>query len=100
LPYDRTLLIHINAPARNVCDLDADTLGESLVPTTLIQSRPTAIDLIVLALDHRIQAERSTCPADRLELHRVADIYEVLATIDIPMPTVEEFAGPQMAKQL
>ena len=61
------------------------------MPTTSLQSRPSAIDLIVLALDHRIQAERTKCAAEKLELHRVADIYEVLATIDVPISTVEEF---------
>ena len=44
---------------------------------------PNAIDLIALALDHRIWAERSTCPVEQFEIHRVADIYEVLATIDL-----------------
>ena len=88
------LLIHINASARKVCDFGTDTIRESLVPNALLQSRPSAIDLIALALDHRIQAERCTCPAEQLELHRVADIYEVLATIDVPMSTVEEFERP------
>jgi hypothetical protein len=57
------------------------------------QSTPSAADLIGLALDHRIRAERSTCPAEQRELHRVADIYEVLATIDCPMPAFMEVEG-------
>jgi hypothetical protein len=87
-------LTHINAPARNVCDLGVNTIRENLVPTTRLQPRPSAIDLIALALDHRIQAERCTCPAEQRELQRVADIYEVLATIDVPISTVEEFVSP------
>jgi hypothetical protein len=85
------LLTYINAPARNVCDLGADTIRESLVPPTSLQSRPSAIDLMLLALEHRIQAERSACPAETFELHRVADVYEVLATIDVPMAAEGEF---------
>jgi hypothetical protein len=46
-------------------------------------------DLAALALDHRIQAEGSSCPEARLELHRVADIYTVLATLDIPITVLE-----------
>jgi hypothetical protein len=47
--------------------------------------RPTAAaDLLALSLEHRIEAERAATPAEQLELHRVADIYLVLATIDIP----------------
>jgi hypothetical protein len=57
------------------------------VPTALPRHKATAADLIALALEHRIQAERSTCPAEQRELHRVADIYTALATLDLPMST-------------
>jgi hypothetical protein len=63
------------------------------VPTKLLHHTPGAVELIALALDHRIQAERSNCPAEQLELHRIADIYEVLATIDLPLSTFAEVAG-------
>jgi hypothetical protein len=63
------------------------------VPTELPQHTPNAADLIALALDHRIQAERSTCLAERMELHRVADIYEVLANLHLPMSTFAEVEG-------
>ena len=46
-----------------------------------------AADFLALAIDHRIEAERSTDPAEQLELHRIADIYWVLATIDVPLST-------------
>jgi hypothetical protein len=55
----------------------------------------TAADLLELALDHRIQAERSPCLAEQLELHRVADIYTVLATIDIPTAVLERLVLAQ-----
>jgi hypothetical protein len=57
------------------------------VPTTLPGHTASAADLIALALEHRIQAERSTCPAEKRELHRVADIYTVLASLDLPGST-------------
>ena len=47
---------------------------------------------MVLALEHRLQAERSTCPAEQRELDRVADIYTVLATLDLPMATFRKAA--------
>jgi hypothetical protein len=43
---------------------------------------------MALAQDHRKQAERSECEAEQSELHRVADIYEVLATLHVPMATL------------
>jgi hypothetical protein len=55
------------------------------VPNPLFRCKPDAADLIALALSHRLQAERTTCPEERRELDRVADIYTVLATIDLPM---------------
>jgi hypothetical protein len=45
-----------------------------------------------LALGHRDQAERSTCPDEQRELHRVADIYTVLAAIDMPTEILENLA--------
>ena len=52
----------------------------------------SASDLIALALEHRLQAERSTCPEEQQELHRVADIYMALAAIDIPPAVLERLA--------
>ncbi len=46
------------------------------------------------AMDHRISAERSTCLTEQHELHRVADIYEVLATIDVPLSRFAVVEGP------
>lgn len=63
------------------------------MPTEPLQYTPSAVDLIALALGHRIRAQRSTCPAEELELHRIADIYEVLATIDFPMSIFAEVEG-------
>jgi hypothetical protein len=56
----------------------------SIVPVVLTAQTMSGADFIALALDHRLQAERSTCPEEQQELHRVADIYTVLATLDIP----------------
>jgi hypothetical protein len=58
-----------------------------LVPIAFPRRKASAADLIALALEHRIQAERSACPAEQRELHRVADIYTVLATLDLPRST-------------
>ncbi len=63
------------------------------MPTEPSESTHGATDLLALALDHRIWAERSTCPAEQLELHRIADIYEVLATIDLPLETFAAVTG-------
>jgi hypothetical protein len=59
------------------------------VPTSLPPLKASVADLIALALQHRMQAERSACPAEQCELDRIADIYLVLATIDLPMSTLE-----------
>jgi len=48
----------------------------------------TSTDLFMLAVDHRAQAERSTCETEQVALHRVADIYAILATMDMPLETV------------
>jgi hypothetical protein len=60
--------------------------NSSTAPTLSVQ------ELIALALDHRAQAERSTSPMEQRELHRVADIYTVLATIDVPIALLEQLA--------
>ena len=57
------------------------------MPTARLRRNLDAADLVALALEHRIQAERSTSPLEQRELHRVADIYTVLATMDLPMST-------------
>jgi hypothetical protein len=46
---------------------------------------PDTVGLLVLALYHQGRAERSQHPAEQCEHQRVADIYEVLATMDLPM---------------
>jgi len=59
------------------------------VPANVTGPSLNAAELMALALDHLAQAERSTCPEERRELHRVADIYTVLATIDDPIDRLE-----------
>ncbi len=61
----------------------------------IASTRPmmSAADFIALALEHRLQAERSSCPEEQQALHRAADIYTVLATIDIPMATLERLTS-------
>jgi hypothetical protein len=59
---------------------------------------PNAADLIALARDHRIWAERSKCVEEYRQLHRVADIYEALATIELPLATVTEAEDPPHCK--
>ena len=49
----------------------------------------TAAELMALALDHGAQAERATCSKQQAELRRIADIYMVLATIDVPIALLE-----------
>ena len=67
------------------------------MPIAFPRRKASAADLIALALEHRIQAERSACPAEQRELHRVADIYTVLATLDLPMSTFAKFECPAQA---
>jgi len=55
-----------------------------------LRCKPDAADLIAVVLAHRVQAER-------YELHRVAVIYTVLATIDQPMSTFAKIACPVQA---
>jgi hypothetical protein len=62
------------------------------VPTLFTEPTLSVHELIALALDHRVQAERSASPTEQRELHRVADIYTVLATIDIPIALLEQLA--------
>jgi hypothetical protein len=84
-------------PAWNDCNLDGDTMRGNLVPAELPiytpRYAPSVADLIALALEHRIWAERSMFPEEQRERRRVADIYEALATLDFPMSTVAEVAG-------
>jgi hypothetical protein len=80
-------------PKRIAFSLVVDRSREYPVPIALAQYAPSTADLIALALSHRLQAERSTCPEEQVELHRVADIYQVLATIDFLMPTVAAGEG-------
>jgi hypothetical protein len=61
--------------------------------STVLTGQTSASDFIALALDHRLQAERSTCPKEQMELHRVADIYTVLATIDVPTAILVRLAS-------
>lgn len=82
---------------REIAAMRVMTIREYPVSTRLPQHTPNAAELIALALDHRIRAERSTCPAEQLELDRVADIYEVLATIDLPIATFTEVEGRSWA---
>ena len=58
------------------------------MPIVLIKPATSAAELMALALDHRLRADRSTCSAEQLELHRVADIYTVLATMDMSASAV------------
>ena len=57
-------------------------------------TKPTvsAMELMALARDHRMQAEHSTSPQEQRELNRVADIYTVLATLDCPIGILEQWA--------
>ena len=82
---------------RGIPAMRVTTIREFPVSTGLFQHTPSAAELIALALAHRIRAERSTCTAEQLELDRIADIYEVLATIDLPMATFEEIEGRSWA---
>jgi hypothetical protein len=67
---------------------DADWIRRCFVPTALPIHKVGAADIIALALDHCIQAERSACPARQQELYRVAEIYLAVATIGLTEPTV------------
>ncbi len=51
----------------------------------------SAVELMALALDHRVQAECSTSPQEQRELDRVADIYTVLAMLDSPTERLEQW---------
>jgi hypothetical protein len=79
--------------ARNVRDFGVDKISEDLVPIALRRTPSSAVDLFALALEHRLWAERSTCPAEQVELHRVADIYQALASIEFSIATVAEVEG-------
>jgi hypothetical protein len=64
------------------------------MPTAPVRGRTNTADLIALALEHRVAAERSTCLEDQCALHRVADIYTVLATMDLPLSSFAEIVCP------
>jgi hypothetical protein len=51
------------------------------------------VDLVALALYHRLRAQHSGCQEEQCEHHRIADIYEVLATIDLPISALAEIEG-------
>ena len=72
------------------------------MPTARPKSPPSTAELIALALDQRLWAERFTCPEEQRELDRVADLYEALATMDLSMPAFAEIAdrSSQNANQL
>jgi hypothetical protein len=64
---------------------------EALTVSTVFKPSPNcAANLIGLVLDHRTQAERATSPEEQQALHRVADIYAVLASIDMPIEMFEQ----------
>jgi hypothetical protein len=87
-------LTQINASVRNTCDTVVERMRVSVVPTELPEFRPDAGRLAALALYHRTRAERSGCQAEQCEHHRIADIYEALATIDLPISALAEIEGP------
>jgi hypothetical protein len=68
----------------------ADQISEYLVSTILTQQPISPANLFALAVDHRLQAERATSPDEQDALHRVADIYTVLATMDMPAAMFEQ----------
>jgi hypothetical protein len=49
----------------------------------MMRRATTAADLMAMAVDHRLQAEKLGRSAEQRELDRVADIYFVLATLDV-----------------
>jgi hypothetical protein len=87
-------LTQIKASVRKACDTVIERIRVCVVPTELPQFLPDAGRLVALALYHRIRAERSGHHAEQCEHHRIADIYEVLATIDLPMSPLAEIEGP------
>ncbi|HEX3996101.1 MAG TPA: hypothetical protein VHX39_33435 [Acetobacteraceae bacterium] len=88
-------MTQINASVRNTCDTVVERIRVSVVPTELPEFLPDARRLVALALYHRTRADRSGCQAEQREHHRIADIYEVLATIDLPISALAEIAGRQ-----
>ena len=70
------------------------SIREYLVTAGATSGAPDVGYLIALALDHRIRAERATNPTEQCENHRIADIYEVLATLDLPLSDFAEMVCP------
>lgn len=67
------------------------------MPTAPSRRATSASDLITLALEHCIMAERSACPERQRELYRVAEIYTALATMDLAGPTSVAVECPEEA---
>jgi len=86
-------LTQIKASLRNTCDTIVERIRECVVPNELPQLLPDAVDLVALALYHRLRAQHSGCQEEQCEHHRIADIYEVLATIDLPISALAEIEG-------
>jgi hypothetical protein len=92
--------------AIKVIGLDLDQRGQcgawigmdidpsEIEPVSVPPCRPirTVDALMALSLTHRLQAESTTCPQEWRELQQVADIYMVLATIDVPIDQLELLA--------
>jgi hypothetical protein len=70
-----------------------DVIREISVRTVPTRQTICPAYLVALALDHRIEAERETCLGEQQALHRVADIYTVLATIDMPTEAFERLTS-------
>ena len=82
------LQIKVSEPGRG--QKGVDVIREISMRTVPTRQTICPADLIALALDHRIEAERATSPEEQQVLHRVADIYTVLATIDMPTEVFEQ----------
>jgi hypothetical protein len=61
------------------------------VSALLTKPTVSALELMALAIDLRVQAERAASPQERRELDRVADIYTVLATLDSPIELLQQW---------
>ena len=72
-----------------------DPFEVCFVPTILSVPIFSATKLMALALEQRMQAERSNCPRQKRELNRVADIYMVLAAIDVPIDRLAQLTSSE-----
>jgi hypothetical protein len=86
-------LIQINASVRNAWNSVHERIREYLVAKEVTLYPPDAVDLLALALYHQGRADRSQHPVEQCEHQRVADIYRVLATINLPMSAFAELEG-------